>query len=86
MPLDIAFIEWLVGQTGLVGIAGLALWLYSRLAKEAMEREATWRGELAQIRQERSEERKVMLEVISRNTEVVGQAAEVMRRVEARLS
>lgn len=83
--MDTPFIQWLVGQTGLVGIAGLALWLYARLSKEALEREATWRGELAQIRQERSEERKLMLEVIRENTEVMGQVAEVMRRVEARL-
>ncbi len=37
--MEPTFIQWLVGQAGLGGLAALALWLNSRQAAEAIRRE-----------------------------------------------
>lgn len=37
--MEPTFIQWLVSQTGLAGIAALALWLNNRQAQDAIRRE-----------------------------------------------
>lgn len=84
--METSFIQWLVGQTGLVGVAALALWLYSKLAKDALSRETDWRAELAGIRREQAAERLSILESLRGNTLALGEIAEIMRRVEPKLN
>lgn len=37
--MDPTFIQWLVGQSGMAGLAAFALWLNNRQAQEALRRE-----------------------------------------------
>jgi hypothetical protein len=78
MNLDQTFLEWLVGQVGLAGIAGLALYLLNQAWKETALREEKHSEEkitlLRQLEVERQELKALVrqaIEVIATNTEVI---------------
>ena len=63
------FIQWLVSQTGITGLAAFALWMLNR----------SWAERLAEMRRHGDEEkaqRGELMEAINRNTEVIGRVLE----------
>ena len=76
--MEQTFIEWLVGQAGLAGIAGLALWMLN----------AVWKQRLAEmqvhIERERSDKLR-LADVLAKNTDAIATMTETMRQVCERL-
>ena len=76
--MEQAFIEWVVGQAGLAGIAGLSLWMLNSVWRQRLQ-EAQ-----AQAEQERSDKLR-LTEVLRENTQAISTMTEVMRQVCDRL-
>ena len=68
------FIEWLVGQAGLAGIAGLSLWMLNAVWKHRLEEAKEWADK------ERADKTR-LADVLQENTQAITAMTEVMRQV-----
>ena len=80
MELNATFIEWLVGQAGLAGIAALALYLLNRAWREAALREEKHSEEKMELMRELGTERQELKALIRQAIEVIATNTEVIRR------
>jgi len=82
--MDLTAIEWIVGQTGLAGVAALALFMLKRAYEERLQDKQSFRQELQRMYddrvkehgEDRSDMRDLTLEcreVIAENTWTLGQ-------------
>jgi hypothetical protein len=77
---DMSFVQWLIAQTGLTGIAALSLWIMKTMNEQAvirraedMNREIKRHEEAVKREQENSEthrdDKRLLLDVVRANTE-----------------
>jgi hypothetical protein len=76
------FIQWLVGQSGLAGLAALALWMMNRVWRERAEElqrdhERECQEYEARLR-ETMHDREVLLEALNRNTAAIAKFQETL--------
>jgi len=86
--METTFFEWIVGQAGLAGIAGFALYMLNqvwkqRLAEQCAQREREREALERQAERERAD-KLLLIDALNRNTEAIAAFRETMERFEKR--
>ena len=83
--MDPVFLQWLVGQTGVAGVAALALWMLNTNSKKQIEdanaRTTEERTDKLLLADQVRIDKKALEDVLNRNTEAMVLMTEVMRQV-----
>jgi hypothetical protein len=84
--MDPTLLQWIVGQTGMAGLAAFAIWLMDQRHKEGIARtDESMRREIQNVETHRMDKAQ-LIEVLNKNAEVQTRLIDTLNRVDDRLT